>query len=451
MLARASGGDGLGAHAELARGQAHPQQVPGAHGGGVGDHGAGGVQDHGVAALQGLLGGQRPHPGAQGAHGVPLPQGPGVHGGQRPGAPPVHVLLPEQDHVLRLGQDGPGAHGGQTGGLPVQEASHGAVQARPGPGHPGALLDDVGDDPLAGVRGGRGPQVGHPVEQRLVVLVPDGADHRGAGGRHGPDQGLVAEGQEVLEGAAAAGDHDDVHLGHGVELAQRLGHGAHRAGALDRDLPHLEVHGRPAQGRVADDVLLGVRVAPRDEADPAGEQGQGLLPGGVEEPLLGEGAPQPLEPLQQVAQAHRADAAAQHGQPAGLGPEVRFELSDHPHPLLQGTVQVGGLVGEEGHGHGDLGVDVPQGHVGDAGAPVELDDLPLDPRGRAAGDVGVQVLGEHPQRPRVLRGGPVRPLRQLPLAARRGVLLRLQIRHASCLPPDGDSRARAPPVRTVVP
>ena len=53
---------------------------------------------------------------------------------------------------------------------------------------------------------------------------------------------VVVERDEVLHGAAAAGDHDDVHLGHGIELAHRLGHGAHRAGALDRDLPHLEVH-----------------------------------------------------------------------------------------------------------------------------------------------------------------------------------------------------------------
>ena len=80
----------------------------------------------------------------------------------------------------------------------------------------------VGHDPLGGVgRGGRA-QVGDEVAQRVVGFVADGADHRCGARGDRPAQRLVGERQQVLDAAAAAGEHDDVDVGSRVEFAQRL-------------------------------------------------------------------------------------------------------------------------------------------------------------------------------------------------------------------------------------
>ena len=68
------------------------------------------------------------------------------------------------------------------------------------------FLGQIGHDPLGRVGRRRRGEVGDVVEQRDVGLVPDRADHRGARGVHGPHQRLVAERQQVLDAAAAAGD-----------------------------------------------------------------------------------------------------------------------------------------------------------------------------------------------------------------------------------------------------
>ena len=121
-------------------------------------------------------------------------------------------------------------------------------------------------------------------------------DHGRGRGRDGADQLLAAERQQVLQGAAAAGDDDDVDVGAGVEFPQGRDHLGDGGVALDRYFADLEFDGGPAQGRVAEDVLLGIGVAAGDQADPVGEQGQPLLPGIGKEPFGGEGLAQPLDP-----------------------------------------------------------------------------------------------------------------------------------------------------------
>lgn len=146
-----------------------------------------------------------------------------------------------------------------------------------GDGHGAPLLGEVGHDPLARVGGGGGAPVGDVVEQRGVLVVADGADDGcEAVGDHA-DERLVAEGQEVLDGAAAAGDHDDVDVAHGVELADRGGHLGDRARALHGDPPDLEVDRGPTASGVLDHVVLGLAGPPADEADPAGRKGSGRL------------------------------------------------------------------------------------------------------------------------------------------------------------------------------
>ena len=75
---------------------------------------------------------------------------------------------------------------------------------------PGAQLGEIGDDEAAGHRRGRGADVGGEVDERRVLLVPDrGHDrHRALGDR--ADEALVREREQVLEAAAAAGDHEHV-------------------------------------------------------------------------------------------------------------------------------------------------------------------------------------------------------------------------------------------------
>ena len=92
------------------------------------------------------------------------------------------------------------------------------------------LLGDVGHDQLGGVGGGRGPDVGDQVEQRGVGLVADRRDHRRADRVDRADQALVGERQQVLDRAAAAGDHDHVDARVAVEPLDGLDHlGAPRA------------------------------------------------------------------------------------------------------------------------------------------------------------------------------------------------------------------------------
>ena len=77
---------------------------------------------------------------------------------------------------------------------------------------PLAELALVGNDQPCRRRRRRGARVGGEVAERRVLLVPDGRDDRDGAGRDRADDPLVAEREEVLEAAAAAGEHDDVDL-----------------------------------------------------------------------------------------------------------------------------------------------------------------------------------------------------------------------------------------------
>ena len=73
------------------------------------------------------------------------------------------------------------------------------MQPTPGGGDAVELLADVRDDLLGGVRRRGGAEVGDEVEQRGVLLVPDGADERGAAAGDRADESLVGERQQVLD------------------------------------------------------------------------------------------------------------------------------------------------------------------------------------------------------------------------------------------------------------
>ena len=79
----------------------------------------------------------------------------------------------------------------------------------------------VGHDQLRGQAGGTGADVTDQVDERRVLLVADrGDDGRRARG-NGPAQSLVREGQQILDAAAAAGEHDHVDFRVRVEPPKR--------------------------------------------------------------------------------------------------------------------------------------------------------------------------------------------------------------------------------------
>ena len=208
------------AHGQPAAGHPDPQQFAVGDLGGIAHQRAVGALDDRVAALQGRGGGERGHPRA-GVLEVALGALHPVHErAPGPGAQRQDVVLPAVQQPVGGGQHRPGAHRLQPALLLLQPAG----EQVPGAGAQAVdqppLLADLGHDPVRGVGGGGGADVGDVVDQRRVGLVADGGDHRRAGGGDRPDQPLVGEGQQVLDRAAAAGDDDDLDGGVGVQPAQ---------------------------------------------------------------------------------------------------------------------------------------------------------------------------------------------------------------------------------------
>ena len=109
-------------------------------------------------------------------------------------------------------------------------------------------------------------------------------------GRDRPHQALLGERQEVLDRPAAAREHDDVDGRVAVQPAQGVGHLRDGVGALHRDVLHAELDARPPPAGVLEDVALGGGAAAADQADAPGQERQGPLALGGEQPLGGEGA-----------------------------------------------------------------------------------------------------------------------------------------------------------------
>ena len=138
------------------------------------------------------------------------------------------------------------------------------------------------------------------------------AETTGVRGRvHGPDQRLVGERQQVLDRAAAAGDHDHVDVGVAVEAVERpRSPRARRAGPAWRRTP---ISNRDARASGAARSRATSRSAAElgrgDQADAAGQERQRPLAARGEQALGGEQLAAPLEPGQQLAEADHADLA----------------------------------------------------------------------------------------------------------------------------------------------
>ena len=167
----------------------------------------------------------------------------------------------------------------------------------------------VGHHPLGRVGGGGRAQVGDQIAQRVVRLVAHGAHHRRGAGRDRPAQRLVGERQQVLDAAAAAGEHDDVHLRVAVQLAQRLDDLRHRVGALHGGVADREPHRRPPLRGHRGHVVFGGAGPPGDQADGRRQERQRPFEPRVEQPLGLEQTAQPFDAGQQLAHADGANLA----------------------------------------------------------------------------------------------------------------------------------------------
>ena len=217
----------------------------GAHAGHRGDHVAVGVLEHGVPALQRGQRGQRPGAGALVGDVVLGAVEPVAEGTAGAVAQLVDLGGALVEQAARVGEHRPGAQRVEAGLLAGQPAAQHVAEPVPGGVDEPQLLGDVGDDQLGGVGGRGGADVGDQVEQRRVLLVADRGDDRRAELVDGADQRLVGERQQVLDRAAAAGDHDHVDVGVPLEPGQRLHHLGGRA------LGPASWRGRPRRRRWA--------------------------------------------------------------------------------------------------------------------------------------------------------------------------------------------------------
>ena len=298
--------------------------------------------------------------------------------------------------------------------LHAHVAEHRAVQAGAGLGDAGGFLRNIGHNALTRIGGGGGAQVGDRIEDGGVCLVTDCRDHRGGGRRDGADERLLRKGQQVFEGSAASGDDDDVHFRVGVQFGESRNDLSRRTLTLNAGIAHLEDHAGPAQGGVADNVLLRVRIATGNQTHTIRQHGQRLLPRVREQPLGGESFTQTLQLLVQVTGADRVHFLADEGELAVL-PQARLGAGDDASAYGHIGRQAATGTPEEREGEGEVFVEVFELHEDVAAAAVEGGDLRLHPELGNLVYVVFEVLREQGEGPGVGGGGFLRLPGKLPL------------------------------------
>ena len=128
--------------------------------------------------------------------------------------------------------------------------------------------------------------VGDHIAQRVVGLVPD-ARHDGDGAcRDRPGKPLVVEGHEVLAGAAAPDEQDDVGCRDRAACrSEPLFEVTRCVFALDRDAKDHELPKGIAPSERADDVVDCLAARRGDDGDALRQRGRPALAGGVHEAL----------------------------------------------------------------------------------------------------------------------------------------------------------------------
>ncbi|CKR73746.1 Uncharacterised protein [Mycobacterium tuberculosis] len=211
--------------------------------------------------------------------------------------------------------------------------------------------------------------------------MTDGADHGRTAGRDRAAQRLVRKRQQVLDGAAAPGQHDHVDVRVSIELAQRLDDLADGVGALHGDVADGETCRWPARRGHRRNVTFGGTRTAGDQTDHVGQVRDRPLEAGVEEPLGVQQPAQPVDACQQLADADSANLAEPQGECATSGVERGLAADHYLNAFGQlhrrGQHQVAGTR----HGQRHVGRRIAQYHEHRLGvwAHCDLGQLPLHP------------------------------------------------------------------------
>ena len=230
---------------------------------------------------------ERPGRALEPLAGLALPQ----H--EPPLEPPAEVVepaLPLAQRPGRVGQDAAAREIVQALAPAPHPLADPAVQPLAEAAEVRHQLGLLADDQLGGGRGRRGPEVGHEVGDRHVGLVADGGDHRDLRGGDRAGHRLLVEGPEVLERAAAAGEHEHVEAAQAVEVGQRLDDVGRRAVPLHPHGVDQHVDVGEAARDDAQEVPDGGARRRGDQPDPPGQHRERPLPTRLEQALGGQAA-----------------------------------------------------------------------------------------------------------------------------------------------------------------
>ena len=277
----------------------------------------------------------------------------------------------------------PLVRGGEPRGVAVERAAGTALEPGTGAVERGPELCEVGHDEPSGGRRGRGADVRGEVEERGVLLVPDGAHDRHRAGGDRPHEPLVGEGKQVLEAAPATGDHDDVGAA-GGEVGDGRSDRRRRLRPLHERLGDDDVRRRKPRGDRGQDVPLRGGVVPGDEADQLRDPGKRPLPLGCEEPLGGQLLLELLEGGEMRAEPVPLDRQRPEVEVAALLVQLRTTVDVNSLAVLEAEPQAVEEPALHLHREARTVLRVLQREVD--GRPLllaaQLGDLALDPQGR---------------------------------------------------------------------
>ncbi len=313
-----------------------------------------------------------------------------VHGGFEAMAEIVQALVTAADEGLQLGVDLRDGDAGKALAAEDDLVADSAVGAGFERGDP--LLDAVlgSGNEFGGGGGGGRAQIGDEVGYGEVGLVADRRDDGELRRGNGAGEGFVVEAGEVFDGAAAAGDEDEVGLlGMLIEEADAGGDGAGAFGALHEGGVDQQVEAGVAAADDFDDVVENSAGGRGDDADAAGEGWELALPGGVEEALGFELVAELLVGKLQSAGAAGLDGFCDQLQLAARLVDRDAAANEDSQSVLRTKAEKLGLAAEEDDGK--LRIAVLEREVDVAGGGwAAVGDLARDP------EVGVGLLNMLP-------------------------------------------------------
>ena len=269
-------------------------------------------------------------------------------------------------------------------GLPLDDARAPALEPAVRALEPRVQLGEVRDDEPAGDRRRRGADVGGEVDERRVLLVPDGRDDRHRAGGDGAHEPLVRERQQVLE----ADPPPRASTITSTPRSQRSAIAAAISAAARAPWTYVsatsDVRRREAGRDRRQHVALRGGVVAGHEPDEARDPRQRPLPLGREQPLGGELLLQPLERREVRAEPEALDRERAQVEVAALLVQLRPPVDVHALAVAQVEPQPVELPARHLHreARAVLGILQREEDRRPALLPPQLGDLALDPERR---------------------------------------------------------------------